>query len=97
MSTSTSGIHFSGVASGLDIDSIVNSLMTIEGLPIQRMQTNQTQLQSQQAALASFRSQVQSVGAAIAGLAQKSTYNPVSATSSDTSVASVTAGSNAGA
>lgn len=94
---STSGIHFSGISSGLDVDSIISSLMTIEGLPVQRMQKTQAGLQAQQAALSSFRSQLQSVASSVAALATKATYNPVSATSSDTAVATVTANSNANA
>ena len=35
----TSGIRFSGLASGIDTDSIVTKLMQLERIPVQRLQT----------------------------------------------------------
>ena len=42
---SLSGISFSGLASGIDAQSIIAQLMQIEAFPINRMQQNQALLQ----------------------------------------------------
>lgn len=87
---STSGIHFSGLASGIDVDSIISKLIQIEQLPIQRIQQQQQVLQAKQLVYSQLKSQVQSITTALAGLSTAGNFNPSAATSSDTSALTVT-------
>ena len=53
---SLSGISFTGLASGIDSQSIIGQLMQIEALPLQRMQQQQALLSQRQSLLAQFKS-----------------------------------------
>ncbi len=88
---STSGIHFSGIASGLDVDSIIQKLMSLENLPIQSLQRQQQQLQTKQLIYGQLKTQVQGIASALSGLSAASNFNPAAATSSDTGALGVTA------
>lgn len=93
--SSASGITFSGLSSGIDVDGIISRLMTLEAQPIARLQKQQQQLQQQQSVFGQLRSKLQSLSGAAGALNNASAFNPVSATSSDTAVATVTASSGA--
>ncbi|MBS1708727.1 MAG: flagellar filament capping protein FliD [Armatimonadetes bacterium] len=88
---STSGIHFAGLASGIDVDSIISKLIQIESLPVQALQRQQQALQTKQLVYGQLKSQVQSVATALAGLSTASNFNPAGATSSDTASLTVSA------
>lgn len=92
---SLSGISFSGLSSGIDTDSIISKLMQIEAVPIQRLQAQQQDIKTQQSVYAQLRSKLQAISSAAGSLNTPSAFNPVSANSSDTDVATITAGSDA--
>ncbi|MBV6459694.1 MAG: hypothetical protein HONBIEJF_02846 [Fimbriimonadaceae bacterium] len=92
------GINFAGLASGIDTESIVRQLIQLEQIPIRRLQTRQAELQARMGIYGQFKSTVQSLASAAASLNTAAAFNPIKATSSDTAVATITAGSatNAG-
>ncbi len=94
---SLSGISFAGLSSGIDTQSIVQRLIAIEGLPIQRMRAQQLQLQAKQTIYQQLRNNVTSLSAASAALNSATAFTPVSATSSKPEVATVSTGPNAAA
>jgi flagellar hook-associated protein 2 len=64
----TPAYQASGIASGLDTTSIVNSLVAIETQPITALQTTQTALKSQVSQLGTLASQLSALGAAASAL-----------------------------
>ncbi len=90
-----SGITFSGISSGIDINSIVSQLMQIESIPLTRLQTQQATLQGKQQVYSQFKSTLVSLSAAASSLNVAGTFNPIKAASSTATVATVNAGSNA--
>jgi len=93
--SSLSGISFSGLSSGIDTAGIISRLMQLEQIPISRLQTRQAEVKQQQAVYAQFRSQLQAISSAAGALNSASAFNPVSATSSKTEVATLSATSDA--
>ena len=90
-----------GLGSGLDVNSIVSQLMTIERQPITNLDTKEAKLQAQISALGSLKGAVSSLQSAATALtpatgqtaaAKFSTYT---ASLADTTVASASAGSGA--
>lgn len=92
---SLSGISFTGLASGIDSQSIVSQLMQIEALPLQRMQQQQALLTQRQSLLAQFKSILVGFNSSASALNTAASFNPIKASSSDTEVANVTASSSA--
>lgn len=94
VSTSSSGpvIQFSGLASGLDTASIISSLMQVEQVPQQQLQSRMAAEQSQVSALQSINSTIASLATAASSFMTGSTWTQLSATSSS-SAFSVTAAS----
>lgn len=90
-----SGITFSGLSSGIDVNSIVSQLMQIEAIPLTRLQTQQVTLQSKQQVYSQFKSTLVSLSAAASSLNVAGTFNPIKADSSAATVATVSAGANA--
>ena len=90
-----SGIRFSGVGSGIDVDSIVSQLMQIESFPLQRLQTQQIILQNKQQLYSQFRSSLVSLNAASSSLNAAGTFNPIKAQSSKSEVATLSAAATA--
>lgn len=89
------GITFSGLSSGLDINGIVTQLMNLEKIPIQRIQRQQALLTQDQSVYSGFRSRITSFTSALSGLNQASTFNPLTANSSSTDTATISASSSA--
>lgn len=89
------GITFSGLSSGLDINGIVTQLMNLEKFPIQRIQRQQALLVQDQSVYSGFRSRITSFTSALSSLNQASTFNPLSASSSSTETATISASSAA--
>ena len=87
----TPPISFSGLASGLDVTSIITQYTTIAQKPIVAEQSQVTDYNSQLAAWQSFNTSLLSLQTATLALTQPSTYNAASATSSNSAVASITA------
>lgn len=91
-STSPSGISFSGLGSGLDIQGIVTQLVNAEGAPQQQLLTNQqTSFNATLSALGQLKSGLSSVQTAIDGLRNLDTFRTRTATVSDTSILNATA------
>ncbi len=92
---SLSGISFTGLASGIDSQSIVAQLMQIEALPLRRMQQQQAVLSNKQSLYATLRSMLVAFNSSASALNTAASFNPISATSSDTAVATTSATSSA--
>lgn len=92
---SLSGITFGGLTSGIDTEGIISKLIQIESRPLQRIQTQQADLQSKQAVYAQLRTKVSGLSQAAANLNQDSTFNPISGTSSNNATALVSVGPGA--
>lgn len=89
--TSSSGIYFTGLASNIDTDSIVSKLMQIEQTAVTRLKKQQSEIQTRQSSLSALKSRLSSLSSAAAALNSSSAFDTVTATSSDSSVATVTA------
>jgi flagellar hook-associated protein 2 len=85
-------ITLSGLASGLDTQSIMNSLMKVEQIPLTQLQTQQTNYLKAGSTMSSFLSKVASVRSAAATLAAPATYRSLTAVSSDSGVSATVSG-----
>lgn len=85
------GITFSGVNSGLDVDSIIRQLITLERLPIQRFQVQKAELSQKQDLYSAMRSRLLDLEDSLKSLGKSSTYTAVTASSSDEDVATISA------
>lgn len=94
-STTTGTISSAGIGSGLDVSSIISSLMKVEQVPLTRLQTVASGLQTQLSAFGQVKSLVSGLQDAAKGLTSADTYKLTNAVSSDSS--SVSAGSKTGA
>jgi flagellar hook-associated protein 2 len=92
---SLSGISFGGLSSGIDTDGIISRLIQLEQIPVARLQQRQAEIQNQQAVYGQFRSKLQALSSTAGALNSSSVFNPVTAASSKTDVATITAGSDA--
>lgn len=92
---STTGITFSGLGSGIDTDSIIQKLLQLEAVPIQRMQTRQAALQAQMSVYGEFRNQLRSLSNSASAFNMPGAFNPMTATSSATDVVAVSASTSA--
>ncbi len=90
-----STITFSGLASGLDTDSIIESLMEIERQPIDRMESDIEYFELETAAYADFDSLLGDLRSAVASMDSLYDITNYSVTSSDTSLLTATANSSA--
>ena len=86
----TAGINFGGIASGLDTNSIIDSLIQIESQTVTRMQKTQGDLITKQGTYAGLRSAISSFSTASNALNFSGAFNPITASSSATDVATVT-------
>src|SRR5581483_6624870 len=90
----TSPITFSGL-NGFDFSSIITATIQSESIPMQNLQAQQTALQNKDSALTSLGSQVGQLESTITTLATQTAFTNLAATSSDTTIATVSAGSGA--
>ena len=90
----SAGISFSGLASGIDTDSMIQRLMQLEGIGVTRLQNSQKQLQGKMALYTQYRSVLSSLKTAANGLNSASVFNPMKATSSDSAVATLASSSS---
>lgn len=80
--------------SGIDTDSIIQQMMTIERRPLVSLQTQQTQLSARKTAWNAIKTQLDAVSSKLATLIGSTTFSQKTATSSDSSVLSATAASS---
>lgn len=90
-SGSTTGISFQGIGSGLDTESIISRILSLDKLPVQRLQIQQAELRQHLGATEQYKSLLQKLQDAAAALNTRDAFNAIKATSSDTAVASVSA------
>lgn len=88
---SMSGITFSGLATGIDTDSIIKRLIQLESVPVRRLQARQAELTSRMGLYSNLRGLLQSVATAASTLNFAGTYDVVKASSSRSEVATITA------
>jgi flagellar hook-associated protein 2 len=96
ISTSNTGtISSAGIGSGLDVNSIISSLMAVESQPLTALQSKATALQTDLSAFGQIQSLVASLQDAAKTLFDSSQYKLTNASSTDPS--SVSAGTTSGA
>lgn len=94
MATTTSTSSISGLASGLDTDSIITKLMAIESVPQTQLQTKLTAADNKKTAYQAINTSIASVLTAAKALTSADTWATAKATSSNSTV-SATAGTGA--
>lgn len=92
---STSGINFAGLGTGIDTESIIQQLLKIDSQPIQALQARQQAIQQQQAAVNQISAAISGLQAAAATLTSPTAFSVVQGTTSDATVATITAGAGA--
>ncbi len=96
MSSSSLGILTSpGIGSGLDINSIVNKLMTVESQPLTLMDKKEGSYQAELTAYGTLRSSLSAFQTALGKLTNTSSFNSLQATSADASTVTASASPNA--
>jgi len=84
-----------GIGSGLDISGIISKLMQVEQRPLAQLDTKEAKQQTQLSAFGSLKSALSSFQDSAKTLAKPSLFNGYKATLADTTLASVSASSNA--
>ena len=92
-----STISSPGLASGIDIKSIVSQLVALDRAPLQPLQRTASSLQSQLSVYGSVKSMVATLGDAAAKLSTASGWSGVKASSSNSAAVNVTAAAGASA
>ncbi|MBS1714513.1 MAG: flagellar filament capping protein FliD [Armatimonadetes bacterium] len=92
---SVSGISFTGIGSGIDSATIISQLMQIESIPIQRMQSQQASFTGKLDLYGQLGSKIAAISAAASAMNNAASMSPLTASVSDSSVASVSIGSGA--
>lgn len=87
-----SGITFSGLASGVNTQSIIQKLIQIGQVPITNLQNQEQAITLQQTAIQQLEQNAQAFSSAAQALSTQSSFQTVAGNSSDSSVATVTAG-----
>ncbi|MGZ5179114.1 MAG: flagellar filament capping protein FliD [Ramlibacter sp.] len=88
-------ITSTGVGSGLDVNSIVTGLMSAEKQPLTLLQTRASTDQAELSAFGSLQSQISSLAGIATTLSTASNWNPMQASTSDSTSVSATATSAA--
>lgn len=89
------GISSAGIGSGLQVDSIVSSLMAIEQKPLTAVTKQKTAYQSQISAYGTLKSSLSTFQAAVSALSSASKFNAQTVTSSNAAVFTATANGTA--
>jgi flagellar hook-associated protein 2 len=89
------GISSAGIGSGLDVNSIVTSLMNVEKRPLNAVNTQKTDYQSQLSAYGTLKSSLSAFQTAVGALTTASKFNAQTVTSANTSVFTATANGSA--
>ncbi|ARU40857.1 hypothetical protein CCB80_06745 [Armatimonadetes bacterium Uphvl-Ar1] len=90
MSVSGTGVRFSGLASGIDVDSIISQMIRLEQFPVQRLQAQQAQLSARQTIYGQFKSTLNGLNSAASSLNIASSFQPNKVSSGDTTIATAT-------
>lgn len=90
-------ISSAGIGSGLDVNSIITQLMTVEKAPLTQMQKDASKVQSKLSAYGTIQSDVAALRDAALKLTQPSTWGDTTATSADSSVVTASTDSTASA
>ena len=77
---------------GIDFNTIINAVMQSESKPLQDLQTQQQALQNRDSAMVSLAGIISSLQTPVAALTSTTSFSNVAATSTDTSVGTVTLG-----
>ncbi|MDX9785873.1 MAG: flagellar filament capping protein FliD [Desulfobacterales bacterium] len=88
-------ISVGGLMSGLDTDSIIEQLVTIERRPILQLQSKEADFQLKLSAYGSLRSALSSLDSALNGLDKAEDFTKFSASSANTDIFTVSASSDA--
>lgn len=88
-------ISSAGIGSGLDVESIITKLMTLENQPVTRLQTAASTIQTKISAFGQLQSAVSTFRDASLALTRASTWGVTSASSSDATAISATTGEGA--
>jgi flagellar hook-associated protein 2 len=81
--SSIAPLSSAGIGSGLDVKSIISSLMAVEAQPLNGLQDKATKINSKLSSYGTMQSYVSALGDAASKLAQSSTWAQTAATSSD--------------
>jgi len=88
-------ITSAGLGSGLDVESIISGLMSIERRPVQAIATQKTAFQSKISAFGTLKSALTSFQTAVSALSSPAKFNAQTVTSSNTSVLTATSNGSA--
>ena len=80
-----------GIGSGLDVNSIVKQLMTLENRPLVALDTKEAKLQTRLSAFGALKGALSAFQGSVAALADPAKFNGITATISDSTLASVSA------
>jgi flagellar hook-associated protein 2 len=75
----SSGIQFTGLASGLDTEAIITQLMAVERLPRTRLTLKQAAAQAQEDSLSAIRTKLTTLNLATTGLSSAALWEPTQA------------------
>jgi flagellar hook-associated protein 2 len=89
------GISSPGIGSGLDVNSLVSQLMSLESQPLTLLQKKEATYQSQVSALGQVKSAMSTFQSAIQGLTDPVQFQAVKATVGDSSILSASADASA--
>ena len=90
MGSSTSGISFSGLASGIDTSSMVEQLVALEQQKVKTVQKKQSQTQLHLTALGSLQSMLSTLSSDAKNLSKLTSFSKFASSSSDDKVATIT-------
>ena len=93
--SNTGGISSPGIGSGLNVNSIVSALMTVESQPINLLNQQEQSYQTKLSAYGSMTAALSSFQNSVASLTSQSTFQTLSATPSDTTVLTASAANTA--
>lgn len=91
----SAGISFSGLSSGIDTDSLIRQLTTLERQPITRLRTQQAMLQTRKSAYETFKNQLVALNTAASAFNNPGAFDGMKSTSSNTDLVSFSATSTA--
>ena len=94
--TELAGVRISGLASGMDIDSIVKDLMKVERLPLDKMEKEKTQLEWKRDSYREMNTALFSFDGELLNYTLSGTYGTRSVTSTNEAKITATAASGAG-
>ncbi|MFQ3611821.1 MAG: flagellar filament capping protein FliD [Fimbriimonadales bacterium] len=89
------GINFSGLATGIDSEAIIQKLAELQARPLQRLMVRKSELQARMSAFDQFRGLINNLQTAAGALSTRNAFTIVRANSSDSQVATLTGSTDA--